>query len=52
MSMVMFMFLIHGIVVLSTCYNDMHGMSLYDVVLPFMYKVGLTDYIEDLSWHV
>lgn len=38
--------LIHGILVLSRYYYDMHGMSLYDLVLPYLYNVGLSDYMN------
>ena len=34
----------HDIVVLSTCCDDIHGISLYDVVLPYRHNVGLIDY--------
>ena len=37
--------LMHDILVFSTCCDDMHGMSLYDVVLPFMHDVGCMDYM-------
>ena len=33
MYMIIFMFLMHDIVVLSTCCAKMHGMSLYNVLL-------------------
>ena len=34
----------HGIVGLSTYYDDVHNMSLYDVSSPYMYNFGLIDY--------
>ena len=40
----MFMFLVHDFVVLSTCYDEMHGTSLYEVVLLYMHNVGHNDY--------
>ena len=43
--MYMYMFLFHNIVVTSTCCDDMHGMSLYEVVLVYMHNVGLDDYM-------
>ena len=33
MHVTMFMFHMHDVVVLSTCFDEIHGMSLYDVVL-------------------
>ena len=45
MYIIMFMFLMNYIVVLSTCCDDMHGMSLYDVFLPYMHSMGLVDYM-------
>ena len=38
--MIMFMFLMHEIVVLSTS-DYMHGMSLYDVLLHYIHRMGL-----------
>lgn len=45
MFMTMLMFLMHDTVVLSTYCDDMHVMSLYDMVLPYMHKVSLIDYM-------
>ena len=45
MYMTMFMFFMHDIVVLSTCCECMHGMSLYDMVLPYTHNVGLIDHM-------
>ena len=45
MYLIMFMFLMHDIVQLSTCCYDMHGMSLYDVSLPYMHSLGFIDYM-------
>ena len=38
------MILMHDIVVFSTCCDEMHGMSLYEVVLLYMHNIGLNDY--------
>ena len=43
MCMTMFMFLMHDIVVLSTCCDAMYGISLYIVVLLYMHRVGFND---------
>ena len=43
--MIMFMFLVHEIVVWTTCCDDMHGMSLYDVFLRYMHSMCLIDYM-------
>ena len=45
MYMIKFMFLMHDIFIFSTCCDEMHGPSLYDVVLSYMHNVGLNDYI-------
>ena len=44
--------LMHDILVFSTCCDDMHGMSLYDVFLPYMHSMGLVDYMMKsfLTW--
>ena len=46
MYMIMFTSSMHGIVVLSSLNDDMHGMSQYDGVLPYMHNVGLSDYMK------
>ena len=41
----MFTFLLFDFVVLSTCCKEMHGMSLYEVLLLYMHNVSLNDYM-------
>ena len=37
--------LMHYIVLLYNYSDEMHGMSLYDVVLSYLHNVGLNDYM-------
>ena len=46
MHMIMLMSYMHGIVVLSTWYDDMHGMSLRNGVLRYMHNLGLDYYMK------
>ena len=41
----MFMFLMHDIVVLFTCCENMHGISQYYAFLPYIHSMGLIDYM-------
>ena len=45
MHVSMFMFIIHDFVVLSSCCDEIIGISHYEVVLLFMHNVGLHDYM-------
>ena len=49
MHVAMFMFVMHDIVVLRTCYGDVHGISLYDVVLQYELCRSYGLYDEDLA---
>ena len=42
----------HGIVVLFTCCDEMHGMSLYDEVSSYVHIVSLGDYMVKVLLNV
>ena len=45
MDMIMFMYLCMILQFWSTCCDEVHDMSLYDVVLSYMHNVGLNDFM-------
>ena len=46
MHVTMSMFLMHDFVVLSTSFDEMHGMSVYEVVLLYMHDGDLNEYMR------
>ena len=42
----------HVIVVLSTCFDEIHGMSLYEVVLLYKHNAGLNEYMMKLLFGI
>ena len=44
----MFMVLLHDFVVFVSFFDEIHVMSLYEVVLLYIHNVGLSDYVMNI----